>query len=70
MRTATAFLAFSAPLLLSAQGKESTVKTDTGTVVLHYFTTGQLSTKAWMDTDNRWGHSWAYDRRGYVNFYR
>ncbi len=70
MRTATAFLAFSAPLLLSAQGKESTVKTDTGTVVLHYFTTGQLSTKAWMDVDNRWGHSWAYDRRGKVSFDR
>ncbi len=70
MRTATAFLAFSAPLLLSAQGKESTVKTDTGTVVLHYFSTGQLSTKAWMDKDNRWGQSWTYDRRGKVIFDR
>lgn len=66
MRTATAIVACTAALLLSAQGRESTVKTDTGTVVLHWFTTGQLSTKAWMDADNRWGHSWAYNTQGAV----
>lgn len=70
MRTTTTLLACTASLLLSAQGKESTVKTDTGTVVLHYFTTGQLSSKAWMDTDNRWGHSWAYTKQGKVIFDR
>ena len=66
MRIPTSLLACTASLLLSAQGPESTVKTDTGTVVLHRFTTGQLSSKAWMDADNRWGHSWAYDRTGKV----
>lgn len=70
MRIALAILACTAPLLLSAQGKESPVKTDTGTVVLHYFTTGQISTKAWMDADDRWGHSWAYNRQGKVIFDR
>lgn len=70
MRTATTLLACTAPLLLSAQGRESTVKTDTGTVVLHYFTTGQLSTKMWMDADDHWGHSWAYTRQGKVIFDR
>lgn len=70
MRIPTCLLACTASLLLSAQGPESTVKTDTGTVVLHRFTTGQLSSKAWMDADNRWGHSWAYDRTGKVIFDR
>lgn len=70
MRIATTLLACTASLLLTAQGKESTMKTDTGTVVLHWFTTGQLSSKAWMDVDNRWGHSWAYDRSGNVIFDR
>ena len=70
MRIATTLLACTASLLLTAQGKESTVKTDTGTVVLHWFTTGQLSSKAWMDADNRWGHSWAYDHSGKVIFDR
>ncbi|HRO41033.1 MAG TPA: hypothetical protein PLZ25_14055, partial [Flavobacteriales bacterium] len=70
MRTVIAFLAFSAPLLLSAQGRESILKSDTGTVVLHYFTTGQISTKAWTEANNRWGHSWAYNRQGAVIFDR
>ena len=50
--------------VLHAQGREKTIKTDSGIVVLHYFTTGQLSTKEWMDKDDRWGKSWAYDRSG------
>lgn len=70
MRLTAAILACSTSLLLSAQGKESTEKTDTGTVVLHWFTTGQLSSKAWMDADDRWGHCWAYDRQGRVIFDR
>ena len=46
------------------------MKTDTGTVILHWSTTGQLSSKAWMDVADRWGHSWAYDRSGRVIFER
>lgn len=70
MRTTSTLIALAASLLLSAQGRERTVKTDTGTVVLHYFTTGQPSSRAWTDADNRWGHSWAYDRSGRVIFDR
>ncbi|MBP9080548.1 MAG: hypothetical protein KBF80_09885 [Flavobacteriales bacterium] len=70
MRIPTAFLACTTSLLLAAQGRESTMKTDTGTVVLHWFTTGQLSSKAWMDANDRWGHTWAYDRSGQVIFHR
>ena len=51
--------------VLHAQGRVKTIKTDTGRVVLHYFTTGQLSTKEWMDTDGRWGRSWAFTREGH-----
>jgi hypothetical protein len=58
-----------APLALS-QGTEKTVKTDTGTVVLHFFTSGQISTKTWTDAMDRWGHCWAYDRSGKVIFDR
>ncbi|MBK8497616.1 MAG: hypothetical protein IPL52_02065 [Flavobacteriales bacterium] len=49
-----------------AQGRERTFKTDTGIVVLHYFTNGKVSTKAWMDKDDRWGRSWAYKPDGAV----
>lgn len=54
------------PLGLCAQGRSRTLSTDSGTVVLHYFTNGHVSTKEWMDTDERWGHSWAYDPQGQV----
>lgn len=53
-----------------AQSRTKTVETDSGRVELHYFTTGQVSTKAWMDKDQRWGHSWAYDPAGNVIFDR
>ncbi len=49
---------------LHAQGRVKTIDTDSGRVVMHYFTSGQLSTKEWMDKDDRWGRSWAYDRSG------
>lgn len=52
--------------LLHAQGREKVVNTDSGRVVLHYFTTGQLSTMEWMDKDERWGKSRAFDRHGAV----
>ena len=48
----------------TAQGRERTVRTDSGTVVIHYFTNGKVSTKAWMDTSDRWGRSWAFDASG------
>lgn len=70
MRIPILLLAGATSLLLSAQGRESIVKTDTGTVVLHYFATGELSSKAWTDADNRWGHSWAYSQSGQVIFHR
>ncbi|MBK9147589.1 MAG: hypothetical protein IPM12_07190 [Flavobacteriales bacterium] len=52
----------------SAQPKERTFKTDTGTVVVRYFTSGQVSTKEWRDRDDRWGRSWAYKQNGEVIF--
>ncbi|MCC7502918.1 MAG: hypothetical protein IT229_10340 [Flavobacteriales bacterium] len=62
-------LLLSIPLLLTTsllhgQGRTRTVETDSGRVVLHYYTTGQLSTKEWTDKDQRWGRSLAYDRSG------
>jgi hypothetical protein len=51
---------------LSAQGREKVLNTDTGRVVLHYFTSGQVSTRTWMDKDDRWGRTWAYKRDGSV----
>lgn len=54
--------------LLHAQGRERIENTDSGRVVLHYFTTGQLSTMEWMDKDERWGKSRAFDRLGKETF--
>jgi len=53
---------------MHGQGRSRTVHTDTGNVVLHYFTTGQVSTKEWTDTTGYWGGSWAYNRSGEVIF--
>ncbi|MBL0126624.1 MAG: hypothetical protein IPP83_04020 [Flavobacteriales bacterium] len=60
---------FSITLLLvcamaHGQGHERTLKTDTGTVVIRYFTSGKVSTKVWTDKNDRWGRSWAYDAAG------
>lgn len=68
MRTLTAILLSSVGMLLHAQGIVESVKNDSGTFVLHRFTTGQLSSREWMDKDDRWGRSWAYDRQGHVIF--
>lgn len=54
--------------MLLGQGKRVQVNTDTGKVVLHHFTTGQLSTKEWTDLNGYWGRSWAYNRSGEVIF--
>ncbi|MBX2978882.1 MAG: hypothetical protein KF905_06270 [Flavobacteriales bacterium] len=51
-----------------AQGRVRTLQTDSGRVVLHHFTTGQISTKEWTDKDGRWGRSLAYNRSGEVIF--
>ncbi len=66
MRLLFLLLLVSIGSLLRAQGRERTFKTDTGTVVVHYFTNGKVSTKAWMDKDDRWGRSWAYGQDGSV----
>lgn len=66
MRILITSLAGLAVMALHAQGKIETVKNDSGTFVLHRFTTGELSSKEWMDRDGRWGRSWAYDRQGHV----
>ncbi|MBL0036586.1 MAG: hypothetical protein IPP26_12690 [Flavobacteriales bacterium] len=64
MRLPISLVLFLTISLLHGQGRTRTVETDSGRVVLHYFTTGQLSTKEWTDKDGRWGRSWAYDRSG------
>ncbi len=66
MRPLLVLAAILATLSGHAQGKERTIGTDSGTVVLHYFTNGKVSTKAWMDKDQRWGRSWAYRPDGSV----
>ena len=55
---------------VQAQGRTKTMTRDIGTVVLHFFTTGQVSMKEWMDTDDRWGRSgaWVQDGRELINF--
>lgn len=65
----SAFLALLAGTV-QAQGHTKTLSTDSGTVVLHYFTAGQLSTKEWMDKEDRWGRSWAWakDGRELINY--
>jgi hypothetical protein len=59
------------PLLLAlltlpamAQLGHKELRTDTGLVVLHHHATGEVSTKEWMDTDERFGLTTAYDRSG------
>jgi hypothetical protein len=54
------------PLLAKAQIGRKELRTDTGTVVLHFFRSGGVSTKEWTDKDERWGRSWAYKLDGTV----
>ena len=51
---------------LHAQGRVRTIETDSGRVVQHYFTTGQLSTVEWTDKEGRFGRSRALKRAGTV----
>lgn len=53
----------------AAQIGRKEVHTDTGRVVLHYFSTGEVSTKEWTDRDERTGRAWAYKRDGTVIFH-
>lgn len=59
------------PLLLcsalaNAQLGRKEMRTDSGTIVLHFFRNGGVSTKEWTDKDQRWGRSWAYTKDGRV----
>jgi hypothetical protein len=48
-----------------AQLNRKEIKTDSGLVVLHYFKGGkQISTKEWIDRDDRLGKAWAYNSEG------
>lgn len=51
---------------LHGQGRVRTIETDSGRVVQHYFTTGQVSTQEWTDKDGRFGRSRAFKRDGTV----
>ncbi len=51
---------------LHAQGRVRTIETDSGRVVLHYLTTGQVSTEEWTDKEGRFGRSRAFKRDGTV----
>ncbi len=70
MRLISTILFLSSITLVHAQGREKIQNTDSGRIVLHYFTTGQLSTKEWMDKDDRWGRSQAFarDSRELINY--
>jgi hypothetical protein len=68
MRLPASLLLLALATVSWAQPKSRTFKTDTGTVVIHYFISGQPSTKEWTDKDERWGRSWAYAKNGEVLF--
>lgn len=66
MRLSISFAFLAIAELLFAQGRTRTVESDSGRVVLHYFTTGQLSTEEWTDQDDRFGRSRAFKRDGTI----
>ncbi|MCB0773310.1 MAG: hypothetical protein KDB93_08040 [Flavobacteriales bacterium] len=66
MRYTSTLLFLTISVLAHAQGTVQRYTNDSGSFVLHRFTTGQISSREWMDLDNRWGRSWAYDRQGHV----
>ena len=47
-----------------AQLGRQELRSDSGTVLLHFHATGEVSTKEWMDADDRFGLSTACDRSG------
>lgn len=68
MRLLSSLLLLTLAASSSAQPKERTSRTDTGTVVTRFFSSGQVSTKEWRDKDDRWGRSWAYKKNGELIF--
>ncbi len=64
MRYLTTFSFLLSALFASAQIGRQELHTDSGSVVLHFFENGNVSTKEWWDPDGRWGRSSAYDRDG------
>ncbi len=65
-------LALFVTLLISqswAQIGRKELKTDSGTVILHHFKQGGISTREWTDKNDQWGASWAYARSGDVIFH-
>ena len=68
MRLLASLLLLTLATASSAQQKERILKTDTGTVVLRFFNSGQVSTKEWRDKHDRWGRSWAFKKNGEVIF--
>jgi hypothetical protein len=63
MRTLPLLLALLALPAMAQLGRKE-LRTDTGLVVPHYHATGEVSTQEWMDADERFGLSTAYDRSG------
>ena len=68
MRHATALLFMLMAFTGSAQLGRKELRTDSGLVVLHYFKNGKLSTTEWIDRDDRFGRSIAYDQSGKETF--
>ncbi len=64
MRSLASLILLLVGLSVSAQIGRQELHTDSGTVVLHFFDTGEISTKEWLDNDKRWGRATAYDRDG------
>jgi hypothetical protein len=64
MRITAALFVTLTTLSISAQVGRTELRTDSGLVVLHFFTNGLVSTKEWTDKDDRWGRSFAYDPDG------
>jgi hypothetical protein len=63
MRTLPLLLALLTLPAMAQLGRKE-LRTDTGLVVLHHHATGEVSTREWMDTDERFGLTTAYDRSG------
>lgn len=63
MRTLTLLFALCTLPAVAQLGRQE-LRADTGTVLLHFHATGEVSTQEWMDADDRFGLSTAYDRTG------
>jgi hypothetical protein len=63
MRTLPLLLALCTLPAMAQLGRKE-MRTDSGTVLLHFHATGEVSTREWMDAADRFGLSTAYDRSG------